>query len=134
MSSKKYSILCYIINNYEKVHEILEKDPNCEYLLITDNPNLTSITWNVIYDASLNGLSTFDKCYSIRFNLFKYATTDICIYIDANIHIKKSLYPLIKKMNDGYYDMCLMPHPLNSTFLPEYKNWINWRNYSIENT
>lgn len=133
MNSKKYSILCYIINNYEKVHEIVEKDDNCEYILVTDDPNLKSNTWKVVYDSSLNGLSIFDKCYSIRFNLFKYATTDICIYIDANIHVKKPLYPLIKMMDDGNYDMCMMPHPLNSQFLPEYKNWINWRKYPIEN-
>lgn len=131
-SEKKYSILCYIINNYEKVHEVLEKDENCEYILVTDDPNLKSETWNVIYDDTLNGLSVFDKCYSIRFNLFKYASTGICIYIDANIHVKKSLYPLIEKFNDGQYDMCMMPHPLNSTFLPEYKNWISWRKYPIE--
>lgn len=129
---KKYSILCYIINNYEKVHEILEKDVDCEYILVTDNPHLKSKTWTVIYDKSLDNLSTFDKCYAIRFNLFKYVTTDICIYIDANIEIKKSLYPLIEKMNNGNYDMCMMPHPLNSTFLPEYNNWIKWRNYPIQ--
>lgn len=128
----KYSVLCYIINKYEIVHEILEKDPECEYLLVTDDPELTSNTWNVIYDSSLNGLSTFDKCYSIRFNIFKYATTDICIYLDANIHVKKPLKILIDKMNEGNYDMAMMPHPLNSTFIPEYTNWIRMRNYPVE--
>lgn len=130
---KKYSVLCYIINDYENVHEILEKDDECEYILVTDNKNLKSSTWSVIYDPTLDGLSTFDKCYSIRFNIFKYASTNICIYLDANIHVKKSLRILIDKMNDGSYDMCMMPHPLNSTFIPEYQNWINWRNYPVEN-
>lgn len=133
MSNKKYTILCYIINDYEDVHEILEKDDQCEYLLITDNPNLQSKTWTVIYDTTLIGLSTFDKCYSIRFNLFKYATTDICVYIDANIQVKKPLTKLIDIFNNGQYDMCLMPHPLNCQFIPEYKNWINWRKYPVEN-
>ena len=128
----KYTVLCYIINKYEIVHEVLEKDPDAEYLLITDDPDLKSETWQVIYDKDLEGLSTFDKCYAIRFNLFKYATSDICIYIDANIQVKKPLNILIDTMDQGDYDMCMMPHPLNSTFVPEYKNWISWRKYPPE--
>ena len=49
----KYSILCYIINNYENVKEVIEKDPNAEYILVTDDKNLKSSTWNVVYDESL---------------------------------------------------------------------------------
>ena len=120
MNKYKYTILCYNINHYEIVHEVLEKDPNCEYIMVTDDKTLTSRTWTIIYDETLEGLSTFDKCYSIRFNLFKYATTDICIYIDANILVKKPLQILIDKMEAGKYDMCMMPHPLNNTFMPEY--------------
>lgn len=131
ISNTKYTILCYIINKYEKVHEILEKDPNCEYLLITDDPELKSRTWNVIYDKSLEGMSVFDKCYSIRFNLFKYAKTNICLYIDANIHIKKSLAPLLEKFESGNYDMCMMPHPFRFDFISEYKAWVYSRKYPI---
>lgn len=130
--NKKYTVLCYIINGYERVHEVLESDPECEYILVTDDPNLKSRTWNVVYDESLLGMSVFDRCYSIRFNIFKYATTDICIYIDANIEVKRPLRTLIEKMDERPYDMCMMPHPLNSTFIPEYTNWIKWRGYPVE--
>ena len=129
----KYTILCYNINSYELVHEVIEKDPDCEYLMVTDDKQLSSTTWKVIYDPDLEGMSTFDKCYAIRFNLFKYATTDMCIYIDANVHVKKPLRTLVDMMQAGNYDMCMMPHPLNSTFMPEYQNWISWRNYPIDN-
>lgn len=133
MNDKRYTVLCYIVNGYEKVHEIKEKDPECEYLLITDDPKLESSTWKVIYDGTLlNTKSIFDRCYSIRFNLFKYATTNICIYVDANIQINRSLNCLIDKFETGHYDMALMPHPLNSTFMPEYKLWIQMRNYPVE--
>lgn len=130
----KYSVLCYIINGYEDVKEIGEKDPDCEYILVTDNKDLRSETWKVVYDESLHDLpSIFDRCYSIRFNLFKYATTSTCIYIDANIQIHKSLKPMIDVFNAGQYDMCMMPHPLNCQFIQEYKNWINWRKYPVAN-
>lgn len=125
----KYTVLCYIIDNYEVVHEVLEKDPDAEYILVTDDKCLTSKTWHIVHDPALDGLSTFDKCYAIRFNVFKYATTDICIYIDANIHVKRPLAPLVSMLDAGQYDMCLMPHPLNSTFYPEYVAWIRMRKY-----
>ena len=121
----RYSILCYIINGYEDVKEVLQKDPNAEYILVTDDKNLTSNTWNVIYDESLNALpSTFDKCYAIRFNVFKYCHSPICVYIDGNVQVNKPLAPLIDKFEDGKYDMCLMPHPLRTNFVSEYNAWI----------
>lgn len=130
---KRYSVLCYIINGYEDVKEIGEKDPEAEYVLVTDDKTLKSTTWDVVYDENLLSMrSTFDKCYAIRFNLFKYCHAPLCIYIDANIQINKSLKPLVDVFEDGHYDMCMMPHPLNSQFVPEYQNWIKWRNYSVE--
>lgn len=117
----KYSILCYIINDYENVKEVKEKDPECEYILVTDNKSLKSDTWTVVYDERLLDLpSVFDRCYAIRFNVFKYCHTPICIYIDGNVQVNKSLKPLVDKFEDGRYDMCLMPHPLRYEFISEY--------------
>lgn len=48
MSDKKYSILTYIIGDYEFPREILEKDPDTEYILVTDNPKIKSDTWTVV--------------------------------------------------------------------------------------
>ena len=48
----KYSVLCYIFNGYEQVREVQEKDPNAEYILVTDDPKLKSNTWKVVYDAN----------------------------------------------------------------------------------
>ena len=128
----KYTVLTYIINNYEFVHEIDEKDPEADYILVTDDENLKSDTWTIIYDPQLKSLSPLDACYSIRYNVFNYAKTDICIYLDSNIKIKKSLRRLIDIFEDKKYDMAMMPHPLNSEFVSEFKNWINWRKYPVK--
>lgn len=125
----RYTVLTYIINNYEKVHEIQKKDPEAEYLLITDNQDLTSNTWTIVYDKDLEGLSTFDKCYAIRFNCFKYCNTDICLRIDGNIKVLNSLKPIIDVFEKGNYDAALMPHPINHNLIEEYKLWIKWRGY-----
>lgn len=125
----KYTVLTYIINNYEIVHEIEEKDPEAEYVLVTDAKNLTSKTWNVVYDTDLEGLSLFDKCYQIRFNWYKYCNTDICLRVDGSMTVKRSLRPLIDIFNEGGYDICLMPHPERYYFKDEYDVWVKNRHY-----
>lgn len=125
----RYSVLTYIVSNYEIVHEIGEKDPEAEYILVTDDPKLKSKTWTVVCDPDLEGLSNFDKCYSIRFNCFKYCHTDICLRIDGSIGILHSLKPVIDMYEEGQYDAALMPHPANDNFVDEYDLWIKKRNY-----
>ena len=69
----------YNFNDYEIMREPKEVDPECEYIYVTDNPKYQNETkvWKVIVDKDLDGLSAFDKCYSVRFNLFKYTTTPV---------------------------------------------------------
>ena len=126
---KRYSVLTYIINNYEQVHEIEQCDPEAEYILVTDDKSLVSQTWQVVYDADLEGMSVFDKCYAIRFNCFKYCHTDICIRIDGSIGVRQSLKPLVDVFERGGYDACLMPHPLRDNFEDEYAIWVEQRGY-----
>ena len=38
----RYTVLTYIFNGYEQVHEVGEKDPKADYVLVTDDPKLTS--------------------------------------------------------------------------------------------
>ena len=54
----KYTVLTYIFGgNYERVHEVKVKDPNADYILVTDDPTLTSKTWRVVLATELDGLS-----------------------------------------------------------------------------
>lgn len=128
----RYSVLTYDIGNYEILREIGEKDPEAEYIWVTDDKNQTSDTWTVVYDESLEGMHPLDKCYTIRFNAFKYCHSDICLRIDSSILVKKSLKPLIDIFEDGQYDMALMPHPIRYNFIEEYKVWIDGRGYDSQ--
>lgn len=131
-SDKRYSVLTYNFNDYEVVHEIGEKDPNAEYILVTDNMLQTSDTWKIVYDPELENLSPFDKTFSVRYNCFKYCNTNLCLRIDGSIEVKHSLAPLIDIFEEGNYDACLMPHPFHDNFIDEYTIWIEWRNYPKE--
>lgn len=81
---KRYTVLTYIFNGYEFVHEVGEKDPEADYVLVTDDPNLTSETWRVVY-SSTPGYSPFAKCYDERFHPFRYADTPIVVRVDGSI-------------------------------------------------
>lgn len=128
---KLYSILMYNFNDYEVMREPEELDPECEYIYVTDNQSLKSPKWQIVVDDSLDGLSAFDKCYRVRFNLFKYASTPICIYVDGSIQIHKSLRPLYDAFIKSNADIGLNIHPNRSTMDEEYKVWAECRNYPL---
>lgn len=125
-----YTVLSYIIGNYEIVHPVLEKSENARYVMVTDNPEIKDPTgsWEIILDEGLSG-STFDKCYQIRFNPFKYTNDNILIRIDGSISVEKNLDPLIKRFLKEDYDMSLMIHPTRSNMYDEYVAWVGARDY-----
>lgn len=130
-----YTVLTYIIGDYETVHE-LEFDPtntpHVEYLLVTDNKNLTSKTWKVVYDETLvnDDSEPFDRVFAIRYNLFKYASYDICVRIDGSISINKPLDDIVQTFVDGNYDGCLNIHPGCDNIIEEYFRWVIKRGFS----
>lgn len=128
----RYTVLTYIFDGYERVHEIAHKEDDVEYLLITDDPRLRSNTWTVLCDAGLWKLSTFDKCYEVRHHPFRYATTDIVVRIDGSIGIRGSLTPLVEDFIKGGYDRCLMIHPDRDNIGKEYDVWCRRRNYPLK--
>ena len=125
----RYTVLTYNFGNQEALREVRNKDPEAEYILVTDNYSIISETWKVIYDQTLEGLAPFDKVLYVRYNWFKYGSADICVRVDGSIEIKESLKPLVDIFQEGHYDMCLMPHPFRDCFLDEYNAWIECRGY-----
>lgn len=129
---KKYSILMYNFNNYEIMHEPEELDPECDYIYVTDDPTLKSDKWRIVIDPDLDGMSTFEKCYAVRFNLFKYAKTDVCIYMDGNFQIHKSLRKLYDDFMASGAELGVHVHFARTQMVPEYATWVNMRGYPQE--
>lgn len=130
----RYSVLTFIMGeNYEQVHEIQNMQAGVEYVLVTDNKNLKSNTWKVVYDEKLLKFKTpFERCFRVRYNAFDYISTDICITVDGSMEVKGSLDPLVREFIQGNYDVCLMPHPFRYDFTSEYKAWVKQRQYPVE--
>lgn len=129
---KRYTVLTYIFNHYEKVHEVGEKDPEADYVLITDDPQLKSETWQVVYDPMLDTYSPFGKCYDVRFHPFRYAKTPIVVRIDGSVEVRRSLKPIVDEFERGKYDRCVMIHPHRNLMRDEYDVWIKTRRYPKE--
>lgn len=131
--NKHYTVLTYNINGYEIVHPIKEKSERARYIMVTDDPNLKdeSGSWEIIVDDTLSG-STFDKCYQVRFDPFKYTDDFIVLRVDGSVGIEKNLDPLIDKFIEGGYDRSLMHHPTRQTQYEEYTAWCQGRQFPME--
>lgn len=131
-----YTVITYNFGNYEIMHNIKQdvyeatKD-RVEYLYITDNKELTSTTWTMIYVEPYDG-DVFVPCYKVRFNVFDYAHSDIVIRIDGSMEIIRDLQPIVDCFNEGNYDMAVMIHPTRSTQYEEYLAWVNQRGLKVE--
>ena len=125
----EYSVLTYIVGDYEHPHEIAEKSERAEYILVTDNRSITSSTWTVVYVDNPHPEDPFYLCYQIRFNPFDYVHTDTVVRIDGSMGIVGSLDPVIDKFDEGGYDILLCIHPTRSDLYSEYMTWVNRRGY-----
>ena len=129
LNTMRYTVLSYVFGGYDIVHEVVERDPNADYIMVTDDRDLRSNTWRIVYDP-MPDISVMEKCYFVRFNPFRYANTELCIRLDASIAILRPLGVFADKMQDGDYDRCLMIHPWRNTMPPEYAKWVQRRRYS----
>lgn len=129
---EKYTVLTYDFGGYEKVHEIKEKSPNAEYLYVTDNQDLQSDTWEIMYIDNPWPDDVFRLCYEVRFNPWNYVDTDIVVRVDGSIGIDRNLDELVQYFIDGDYDIGFPLHPLRDTMIHEYSAWVQLRQYPVD--
>lgn len=97
----KIVVYSALTGNYDDVHEILYKEEDVDYLLFTNNPSLTSKTWQVIFvQSDLDNvlLSREIKMMPHKYLGDEYETS---IYIDANAVIYGELSELAKYLGEG---------------------------------
>ena len=128
----KYSIVTMVFNNYDLLREPEEIDENAEYICVTDNPDLKSKAWKIMYMAALNTdkLTGLQKTFIVKYTKL----LDICrsdskyvLRVDASIQIHKKLTPIIEYLDNNNYDALLMIHSYRDDFINEYNVWIKGR-------
>ena len=126
------TFLTFLFGDYEKMHEVAVKTPNCDYVLVTDNKDLKSNTWNIKYVDNPHPEDNFYMCWEVRYNPFKYVDTDIVIRIDGSMGVAGNLDYLVDYFNKNNYDICLEMHPTRMNQYDEYVAWVQQRNYPLE--
>ena len=131
-----YIILTSIFGDYDILKDPEEIDPYAYYICITDNKDLKSNVWHIIYDEELanSSYTNLQKAFIIKYKkIFSYFNLDSFRYIvrlDASIQLHKPLYPIIKYLYDNDYDCCLMLHPERNDMIDEYNEWETLRNHN----
>lgn len=115
---KKYSILTFNFGNYEVFREPENVDEDCEYVYVTDNPNLKSDVWKIIIENKHQDKSPYYNSFYVRYHPFEYVSTDTCIVIDSSMKIKKKLDKIVEDFNIRKDDigLLLMPFHDNKPF------------------
>ena len=131
---KKYCVVTCIFNDYDLVRDPLKVDNNCSYYLFTDNKNLTSDIWKIIYlpQFDTDELTGVQKTYMWKYSLYKYipnlSNYDYIIRVDGSILIKDSLAEIIYQMEEFKYDLSIGIHPFRNDRFEEYIAWEKDRN------
>ena len=96
---KKYSVITFLFNHYDLLREPLVIDENADYYCITDDKNLKSEHWTIIYvkEFDTDKLTGVQKTYMTKYSFYKYIPTDYEYYftIDAALEIQNKLLPVV---------------------------------------
>lgn len=128
----KYTVLTCNFGGYEIMREVLNPQEDVEYVYVTDDKELTSKTWKIVYDEDLDNLSPFEKVQKVRLDPFKYCNTTTCVRIDASIEVVGNLDNLVNQFYLSNCDVGIMVHPERDNIYDEYDKWIEWRGVQQE--
>lgn len=114
----KICVYTCITGNYDNIHEIENKEQGVDYLLFTNNKEIKSNTWNVIYieDKGLDNQRLSRKIKMLGHDIID-KNYDISVWMDASVTFKKSVREFVKK----YFDIKKAPF---SSFLHHARNCI----------
>ena len=120
----KNCVITYIFGtNKEKLREPKVIDKDTEYLCITDNPNLQSKNWKIVFDPMKEISSLRDKMAWVKYNPFKYTNSERILIMDGTLEIKSSLLPFFEEIDN--YDIGLKLHTYHFNLKEELPHWIS---------
>lgn len=104
----KYSVVTTLFGDYEKVKEVENPQEDVEYVLVTDNPNLTSNTWTIKIFNDYDKIPYKEVAWIyIKFFTFNYCNSNICLYKDGSIQIKDDFSKLIEYFINHNYEYAI---------------------------
>jgi len=132
MKPYKYAVLTYLFGGYDKLHPIITKTPDTQYVLVTDNRNLVSDDWTIVYKDFPDTLSDFDKCLYVRYHPFEFVNADIVLRIDASVQVRDDLTRIFQDFEKGDSQLAVHIHPTRNTVYDELVAWVQQRGMDID--
>ena len=128
----KYSILSCIFSNYEMVREIPNPNPDIEYIMVTDNPDLKSETWNILYYPELLDYPEGpDRWAYVRYHPFEFVNTNICLYIDGSIQVKADPIEVLDYFADMPWEYGTLQNTIVNDIRSEVDRWAYFGYYGF---
>lgn len=101
MNKNRICIYTCITGDYDEIKELQEKEKGIDYYFFTNNKNLSSDTWNVVYienDENLDDIRLARKIKVLGHEIIK--DYDVTIWLDGASYIKKSVREFLDKYCD----------------------------------
>lgn len=120
------AVITYIFGkNKELLREPLVIDKNIEYICVTDQKELTSKNWKIIYDEIPEAKCVRDKMVYVKYRPFNYTNADYVCVIDGTLEINSSLLSLFEQCKNC--DLLIKKHPERNNLSDELNAWIKLR-------
>ncbi|MGI9535718.1 MAG: hypothetical protein ACR2PB_01510 [Desulfocapsaceae bacterium] len=121
--SQRKLLYTVVTGGYDQLNEIpagLTSSEGWDFICVTDNPKLSSETWEIKLAANDDGLDSvrLSRLYKIQNNLVDSAY-DISIYIDANIRIRGNLDCFLTQALPSDRNLGLLFHPFHCSLEQE---------------
>ena len=85
----KYSVLTCLFNRYEiNIREPEEYDPDVEYVMVTDDPELLKLNtmWKIVLiDSLFETYGGYAKSFYVKYHPFEFVSSDVVLWIDGSI-------------------------------------------------
>lgn len=127
ITNYKYAIITAIFNNYEMVREVENPRDDVEYVLVTDDPTITSTTWNVkLIDAFFDDMSGYAKAAYVKYHPFEFIESDVFIWVDGSIQIKEDFTDeIMMPFINSDYEILELANTITNKGKDEAKRWLD---------
>jgi len=112
-----YSIL---VGEHDYLNEIATREANWDYICFTDNPTLTSDTWEIRFLENSQGLDPvrLSRYYKIKNHLVDQSY-DYSVYVDANFRIRGKLDCFLGNTLADSRPLSMFLHPFHHSLAQE---------------
>lgn len=128
---KKYAVITFLFNHYDLLREPIMADEKVDYYCLTDDKNLKSDVWQIIYLEKMDTdkLTGVQKTYMTKYSFYKYIPIhyEYFICIDGSIRIKNRLSEVLDFFNKNKYDIAIGIHCERCKYIDEYNAWKKYR-------